>query len=218
MKLQPFFITGIPRTRTAWLANFFTTKNSFCWHDAMKGGWRAEHVHDKLMQAKLAGNYYCGDADSGLLLVMERMNEIFPQARWLFVRTTPADAARSYREYFTEGKEYPGVPAGTDLEEMMENIHEKYEAALASVPASRRLEVDKTDLDHPKVMESVWRWLVPGLSWDPLRYELLNELAVNVLARKVKVAALPNQLGAGKPPAPAGWKACPTAEPLSGPI
>ena len=32
-----FFITGLPRSRTAWLANYFSTGDVFCWHEAMAG-------------------------------------------------------------------------------------------------------------------------------------------------------------------------------------
>lgn len=33
--MSNFFITGLPRSRTAWLANFFSTGDVFCWHEAM---------------------------------------------------------------------------------------------------------------------------------------------------------------------------------------
>ena len=34
MKTKSFFITGLPRSRTAWLANYFTTGSVLCLHEA----------------------------------------------------------------------------------------------------------------------------------------------------------------------------------------
>ena len=33
--MKPFFVTGLPRTRTAWCANWLTTDHSLCLHDPL---------------------------------------------------------------------------------------------------------------------------------------------------------------------------------------
>lgn len=187
----PFFITGLPRSRSAWLANFFTTQNSFCFHDAMKDGWTANHIGALMTGLKLSGYEHYGDADSGLLLVAGELVEMFPQARWLFVNNPPERAAASYRKWFTPGNEYPGVSSAVDIERMMENIWDIYTKARALVPIANKREIAMEMLDQPKVMRDVWDWLTPVVAWDERRYRMLDTMCVNILPHKISVAALP---------------------------
>ena len=34
--MSNFFITGLPRSRTAWFSTFFTGNNSFCYHEIIR--------------------------------------------------------------------------------------------------------------------------------------------------------------------------------------
>ena len=43
-----FFITGLPRSRTAWMANFFTTQGNFCFHEGIDGCESLEDYSEKL--------------------------------------------------------------------------------------------------------------------------------------------------------------------------
>ena len=186
MSTKFFFITGLPRSRSAWLANFFTTQGSHCWHDAMKDGWTAEYVRSKV-EGIGPECQYAGDADSGLLLVAAKLAGMFPQARWLFVKNTPQRAAESYRKWFGRDHPYPGVPADTDMDAIMRLAEIRYEAALLAVPAENRMEIPMDDLDDPFIMRAVWEWLVPGLTWDERRYRMLDTFCVNVIPSKVTV-------------------------------
>jgi len=190
--MKPFFITGLPRSRTAWMANFFTTQTAWCWHDAMKDGWTAEYVRDRL--ASLPPEIrFAGDADSGLLMHAEELVDFFPAARWLFVRNTPERAAASYRKAFPPERPYPGVSPDTDVEAVMAKAQAYYNQARVLVPASRRLELELDDLAFPHVMRTVWDWLVPGLAWDERRYRMLDTLRVTVMPEKITMAPLPSQ-------------------------
>ena len=51
--------------------------------------------------------------------------------------------------------------------------------------------MELTQLDDPKVMRQIWDWLVPGLQWSQMRYEMLDTLQVNVMPGKITVALLP---------------------------
>lgn len=188
MNPVPFFITGIPRTRSAWLANFFTTQSGFCHHDKMKDGWTARTIQDAMVRLHMAGKTHVGDADSGLMLIAAELVRLYPQSRWLFVHRTPQSTSDSYRKWFNQGNEYPGIDCQADIEEIMAAAQTQYLQALAAVPVSRRMEVDYADLDDPKFMRAAWDWCVPGLVWDQARYEMLDAMQVNVLGGKVKVA------------------------------
>jgi hypothetical protein len=180
-----FFITGIPRSRTAWFANFLTTENAFCFHDAMKDGWSVEHVFNLFQKRASDGFEFVGDSDSGLLLYAEKLTQLFPATRWLFIRNTPERATESYRKWFTAGNEYPGVPASTDIAEMMRMAFQCYNEAFQLVPAHLRMEVALDDLNNAPTMRKCWDWLVPGLVWDEARYRMLDTFSVNILPKKI---------------------------------
>lgn len=56
-----FFITGLPRSRTAWLANFMTFDGHFCHHEGLDGCHSVSEY-----KAKLGDD---GDSCTGLVLI-----------------------------------------------------------------------------------------------------------------------------------------------------
>ena len=65
-----FFVIGLPRSRTAWLANFLT-QDRLCFHEGLNGCHSIEQY-----QAKLGTNH--GDSSTGLMLL--EMNTLFPDS------------------------------------------------------------------------------------------------------------------------------------------
>ncbi len=184
MKRNHFFITGLPRSRTAWLANFFTCGKSFCWHDASKRGPNAHGVIEELRRASCD---YAGDADSGLLLFGKELQQLLPEARWLIVRRDLAHARESYEKYFRE-RPYAGIsfePA--ELKHIFDIAAQKLEDLRSGLKAGTFIECDFDDLDSKLVLEEAWRFLTPGNPWDALRCELLQELETNVRPEKIKL-------------------------------
>jgi len=55
-----FFVLGLPRSRTAWLANFLTYDGLFCYHEGTGGCHSIDEYKDKI-----AGK---GDSNTGLAL------------------------------------------------------------------------------------------------------------------------------------------------------
>jgi hypothetical protein len=53
-----FFVTGLPRSRTAWLANFLTYGDSLCYHEALNGCKSITEYIDKVDG--------CGDSNTYL--------------------------------------------------------------------------------------------------------------------------------------------------------
>jgi hypothetical protein len=65
-----FFITGLPRSRTAWLAAFMTSGNAICLHEPRH--WRDMWAHD--------GARHVGISDSGLGFQLKAIiNEFAPR-------------------------------------------------------------------------------------------------------------------------------------------
>ena len=48
---QPFFVTGLLRSRTGWLANWLTYERSFCWHDAFRWSTQDGLAQDGLVDS-----------------------------------------------------------------------------------------------------------------------------------------------------------------------
>ena len=187
---QIFFITGLPRSRTAWLANFFTTQTAFCRHDALKDGWTAEFLRDRL-NVPMDGITHAGDADTALTLHAEELASFFPDARWLFVRNTVERSTASYRKAFPPERPYPGCAPGGNVEQMLAQCQAYYADAFLKVPSANRLELDVCDLAFPQVMHTAWDWLVPGLKWDAERHAMLETFRVQIIAEKIAVAKVP---------------------------
>ncbi len=74
-----FLIIGLPRHRTAWLANFFTCDGLFCYHEGMDG---CKSVDD--YRAKLGHN---GDSTTGALLLPD-VNQFFPERKIIIIEPT----------------------------------------------------------------------------------------------------------------------------------
>ena len=65
-----FFVVGLPRSRTAWLANFLT-KDRLCYHEGFDNCHTIQEYKDKLGTDK-------GDSSTGLMLL--NMHEEFPDS------------------------------------------------------------------------------------------------------------------------------------------
>ncbi|MDX1811031.1 MAG: hypothetical protein R3240_03730, partial [Gammaproteobacteria bacterium] len=77
-----FLILGLPRSRTAWLANFLTYDGLFCFHEATNGCSSIQEYKEKV-----AGK---GDANTGLGFF--DIDKLFPDAKKIIV---DSDVSRS---------------------------------------------------------------------------------------------------------------------------
>lgn len=59
--MSNFFVLGLPRSRTAWLANFLTYDNNFCFHEGLNGCRSIAEYKTKI------GDH--GDSGTGLALI-----------------------------------------------------------------------------------------------------------------------------------------------------
>ena len=178
---QFFFVTGLPRSRTAWLANFFTWRESFCLHDAMAKGLNCRAVIDQL----LALNYHhAGDSDPALVFIAKELQRLLPEARWLIVTRPKDEAMDSFARHFG-ARPYPGAPTGKRLRDVYDAWDAKLGETRALLRGGSYLEVPFEDLESKLVLEECWRFLVPGVRWDAARCDLLQRLQVNVHPEKV---------------------------------
>ena len=93
MSRRVFFVTGLPRSRTAWLANFLTVPPmSLCWHDGLSRFQTPARLVEAI-EVALTQYEYVGVSDSGIPWVWRRLMDAYPQATWILVdRKTEAVA------------------------------------------------------------------------------------------------------------------------------
>jgi hypothetical protein len=204
-----FFITGLPRTRTAWLANFFTGPHSFCLHDGLLG---CKTVRDLVPQWQAAMWDYpvrehphiaMGDSDSALVLVAEQVLEAFPGSRWLHVTRPWEDAMESYLSAFKRGPAYLGeTPQSAEqCKETFRRLAERNQALPDLVPEEDYFSVPFYALERRETMLEAWQWLMNGVAFPAARWRLLDSLNVQMRGgvRVADLSALRELMESKKP-------------------
>tara|TARA_R110000803_G_scaffold34529_4_gene75314 strand:- start:949 stop:1470 length:522 start_codon:yes stop_codon:yes gene_type:complete len=83
-----FFVTGLPRSRTAWIANFLTYGDSLCYHEGLNGCNSMKEYQDKLE----------GNGDSNTYLAVFDYNKYFPNAKKIIIDSDVDKAIEFSRE------------------------------------------------------------------------------------------------------------------------
>ena len=76
---DPFFILGLPRSRTAWLATWLTYGGRTCWHDALA------NVRNVAGLRTLADEGAVGFAETAGSYFPRVLHREFPNAKYVFV-------------------------------------------------------------------------------------------------------------------------------------
>ena len=80
--MKPFFILSLPRSGTAWLSNFLTWGDCFCYHELSYG---CEALDDIEQAFRKTDAPIVGTADTAAVLFHDKLAERFPEAKFLFV-------------------------------------------------------------------------------------------------------------------------------------
>jgi hypothetical protein len=86
-----YFITGLPRCRSAWFANWLTWGDSFCAHDGFYGHASVESFL-KALANQAAPARLIGHSDPANVFFWRQLVEHFPEAKWVVVRRDPEEA------------------------------------------------------------------------------------------------------------------------------
>lgn len=177
----PFFITGLPRSRTAWLSVLFSHGRSTCMHDGVKFG------RNDFAQALTSSPLdYSGDSDSGLLIYWPTVCEMFPEAKWVIIKRDASACRESYRKYF-KGRIYCGSELVNDhTNQVFDVLSNAFHKAIEGIPSERLMEVDFDALEDESTVKAVWEWLTPENPWDQARYEMLQQMQINLIPEKVR--------------------------------
>lgn len=186
--MTPFFITGLPRSRTAWLANFFTWRESFCHHDALRMGLSVEALREQLESVPAR---YVGDSDSGLVMFAEQIVKEWPDARWLLVQRPVRECLESYQNYFPRHP-YPSVPVltGADAATVFDYMRRHCERLSGIVPSLNLAVMDADAMDDETSMRNMWQWILPTVPFPLGRWRMLTTMNVRIISEKVQAPGL----------------------------
>ena len=159
--MKNFFIFGLPSSGLAWLANFLTWEDSFCFHEATQGVESVEELKHVFTKTE-AG--MVGTADTTGLLVLSKLRTVFPDAKYLFIVRDPAEVKISLA---TVGFDESGV-------DQLGGYLSSAIGDLTLPSAAMRYE----DIFSSSMMRQIWDFLeMPGdFPWR--RFELLRSMDI----------------------------------------
>ena len=178
--MKNFFIIGLPRTRTAWLANFLTNGDGFCFHEAMRTCSNLDELKAKMATECRDTVTTVGDADPSLCQILPEVIAKFPEAKIVVINRATGEAYESYMLAF---------PALAPKYEDWSKAQEKLLNFL-SVPKNNVMDVAFDDLAMPAICDDIHQFCL-GRPMDTTRWEMLDEMRITVLAEKAYTTMAP---------------------------
>lgn len=185
-----YLITGLPRTRTAWLANLMTYGPSFCSHELITvAGLDGAVGHLSRLNYK-----FKGVSDSGAGWCWKRILMKFPDIKVLRITRPWKEAAESHYRYFSDnpipGMDTPSLPMTEvicqHLDKELDAMANSLLGPLLSSPKKIRgyRTVNFTDLHNELTCAWIWEWLVPNEPFNRERWALLDKMRINLASEK----------------------------------
>jgi len=163
MKAQKFFITGLPRSRTAWLSTFFSTGQAICYHEPTVG---MSDITELPSVFDTETYKYVGVCDSGIGFFAEWILENI-QPRTLIVERDPSEVYASI------------VQMGLKTTRAELNYLASELKKFQSHPLV--LWVPFEALNTKRVMQKIFWHLLPGMAFDETRYKELSRFNIEVI-------------------------------------
>lgn len=176
-----FFIAGLPRSRTAWLANWFTTDTSICLHDAWRYARDVKELRSILEAVALSHPQYkyVGTSDSCNGWFYPELKEEFPEARFGLVCRALIESTLSIEKWLRKA-ELPEPIEG--LDKRLINLQYKHNCLIEEADVS----LSYMELNSIDKMKKFQAHLTPILRFSPARFALLDGLQVEINIPKYK--------------------------------
>lgn len=163
----PFLILGLPRSRTAWLANFLTFGNIECEHELSSLRQSPEemmsHLTDGLPDAP---PYYRGAADTYAVMWIDELMDIEPDCPVVTIRRPIEEVEISLGRVGIRGVRKGLEEANSELDRVsrMRNC----------------LSVRYADLDSPATARALQAFVAPGEPFDVRRWQMLDGMNIQI--------------------------------------
>lgn len=159
---QRFLITGLPRSRTAWMAAFTSCGPAFCYHEPSAMMGEIEDLED--VYARPGGYQHVGASDHGLgFWITEILARFKP--RTLVIMRDQQDVEQSMHEL--------GMPATNFCELLTERL-----LAVRQHPLVQYVPFEA--LDDMATMRKAWFHLLPGVPFDEGRYREFSKFHIEL--------------------------------------
>jgi hypothetical protein len=156
-RLKTFLITGFPRSRTAWCANFLSYGSSFCFHEPS--------LDTPVLQFPRlfaqAGLEYVGASDSGAVFYIDAFMKMFPESKIVLIKREPQEVVESMARLGFDFR----AGARKFAQEIVK-IEKRYEVLTVPFGALPAAEI--------------WQHCVPGQPVNQMRLQMLEDFRVTV--------------------------------------
>lgn len=166
-----FFITGLPRSRTAWISNLFSHRNSYCYHELIR---HADSIKEMAQLLKQRPETFVGTCDSTFPFYADQMIQEIPACKIVIVEREPHEVFDSLLEAF--GREH-----ATQLGELVDMTLEAIEV-LKKRYHTTSIPFEEMN-DHATVM-MMWESLVGRDTFDMERFHHLNMFNMEIIVPK----------------------------------
>jgi hypothetical protein len=168
---RSFLITGLPRTRTAWLSAMFTVGPVFCAHDLSfslmrDGGVDAEELADRI---ELLPGCFHGSADAGTLLMLGDLRERLGNPPVLLVKRPLEHVLLSFCRVTQTTPEQSRL--------VLEALQAR---ALEAEKLPGVMTVRFDELDHEQVIRMAWRHLTCDLPFPLDHFQRMRSMRVEI--------------------------------------
>ena len=164
--MKPFLIISLPRSMTAWAANWFTVPGkSFCEHEGMQRFRKIDHFIK--MNIDNPGIVH-GDSNSALpLYAHDDITNLSHHFNIGYINREKDDALESYRKAtlgIEDDPDYSINAADLILKKVLNNIE--------------FMEIKFSDMTNEDAFRAFHEYLTPSVQFDRLRFNLLKDLRV----------------------------------------
>lgn len=165
--MKTFLITGLPRSRTAWLSNFFTVGPIFCHHDL--SAHCIEGVDAIVSTMRATDAEIVGNADSGSALHLQPLYDALGSPTVIHIHREFRDSVASFANAtgMVQGAVYPVLKT---LAARMEEFAKKVGAPT----------FDFDELDREDVIRDIWKQVAGDLPFRTAHWEKMKTLNVSL--------------------------------------
>lgn len=162
---SPFFIVGLPRSRTAWFSAFLSGGDVTCHHELLRKCARPEEFAWKLAETPTP---IVGDADSILPAAYYRIKESLPKHKLVFIVRNPEDALKAT------------LAAAPEHSERITARWPKIVGSFQTMLANETGLIEQfSDLDNESTCRRISEYCT-GLPFDPIRWASFSELKITM--------------------------------------
>lgn len=180
IQTKHFLITGLPRSRTAWLAALFCDGDVICYHEPIlqtitEGGkMDFQKLFAIISETKLP---FVGISDSSMPIrgALDQYLTQYPDAPILIVMRDQVEAFESYKK-FTGMDHDDAIGVLGYVNDGISVLMQKRER--------KKLIVRYEDLSHLSTIMAIWTFLVPGVPFNVTRAEIFQRLIIQQDTRK----------------------------------